>query len=193
MEPRHLPLPPAEALLVTAEARLRRQTGYARALSGRPGRKRVLEAGLAEARAVLAAALRPGALWREVPEGTLGAAEAEGGRPLVWLCTLGHDAAGVAERLGEDRMGVHLAGDLAVQALHAASRAAHAGLVAGHPGQRVLRVALRAPGAARWDAAAVARLLPLFGPAPLGVSRIGDGGFRPAHTLLGVCALRPTG
>lgn len=198
MSPTALPLPDPEALLATAEARLRRQAGYARPLAGRSGR--VLEAGLAAARAALAEALRPGALWRAVaaealPVTTprLAEAVAEGAQPVVWLCTLGHDAQAVAAALGEDRMRAHLAGDLAVQALFAAARAVHAGLAAAHPGRRLVRIALRDAQGGRWDAAAVSRLVPLLGPAPLGVRAEPGGGLMPAHTLLGVVAVRRAG
>lgn len=246
MEPRDLPLPPVEALLATAEDRLRRRTAYARPLAGRPARARVLEMALATARATLAGALRPGALWRAVPASVavarpdgdgsgrdgsgrdgpggdgpagngpggsgpggsgpggvvlldgiplaaprLAAEVAAGGQPLVWLCTLGHDAQAVQDRLGDDRLLHHVAGELSVQALFAAARAVHAGLAACHPGRRLVRLALRPAGADRWDVAAVASLLPLFGPSPLGVVGDRDGAMRPAHTLLGAAVATP--
>jgi hypothetical protein len=82
---------------------------------------------------------------------------------------------------------------MAVQALFVAARAVHAGLSVAHPGRRLIRIALREAADERWDVAAVARLLPLFGPAPLGVRAEPEGGFLPAHTLLGVAVALPPG
>lgn len=201
MVDRPLPLPAAETLLAEAEARLRRQRAYARPLAT-PRRARALELGLGEARTALTAELRPAALWRPVAAVAAGeavdlagvalaaprlAAEVTtGGKVALWLCTLGEDGAALRGRLGGDAMLLHLAGALAQQALYAVARATRSGLAAAHPGQRLRHVALRAPGAAVWDAEGVARLLPLLDPAPLGVVQTETGGFQPVHTLLGV-------
>lgn len=201
-----LPLPDTASLLATAEARLRRQAAYARPLASRRGAGRALEAGFATATAALAEGMAPAALWRAVAAEPAGGAVRLGGEAvnaprlteavaagdpvLVWLCTLGDVGPAVAARLGEDYMLRHLAADLATQALFAAARAVHAGLAGLHPGRRLVRVPLRDAAGGRWDAGAVGRLLPLFGPAPLGVSLTDTGGMRPVNTLLGVMAAR---
>lgn len=204
MEPLPLPLPPADALLATAEARLRRQRGWARPLAGRGARR--LEAALDHARAALHDALAPGALWLPVPaqaagEGVtlagqqlaqprLAEAVASGSAVALTLVTLGEDRAALAARLDGDMLVSHAAGALAVQTLHAATRAAHTGLATAFPGRRLQRFALRGPDGL-WDAAAVAALLPLFGPAPLGITRTEGGSFDPPHTLLTLTLAHP--
>ncbi|MBK5925829.1 hypothetical protein, partial [Rhodobaculum claviforme] len=116
---------------------------------------------------------------------------AAGATAAVWLCTLGLDDAALRAALGGDALRAQVTGDLAQQMLFAAARAAHAGLGAAHPGHRVLRGTLRGRGERLWDAAAVLRLLPVLGPAPLGVCAPDGTALSPAHSLLGVAILRP--
>lgn len=200
-----LPLPPTDELLTRAEGRLRRQRGYARPLAGRSARH--LESALRDIRALLAAQATPGAVWRPVDARTDGGDVTLDGVPVpapqvveglsagasagVWLCTMGLDDGGIRATLGHNALATQLAGDLARQGLFAAARAAHAAIAAAHPDVSILRVALRADGARLWDTAAVLRLLPLLGQAPLGVTAPDGAGLHPAHSLLGVVMLRP--
>jgi hypothetical protein len=204
MSPEPLPLPPLAALLATAEARLRRQRGWARPLTGRGAAR--LEAALEAARGALAGVAAPGVLWRPLTaqlegatvwlEGValdqprLSALLAEGATVALSLVTLGEDRAALDAHLGDDMLAGHAAGALAVQTLYAAARAAQAELAARHPGRRLQRFALRGPDG-MWDAAAVAALLPLLGPAPLGVTRLEGGSLSPAHTLLTLTLAHP--
>ena len=220
MELQPLDLPPIGGLLALAEARLRRQRGYARPLAGRPAAARRLEQALADARALVATA-RPAACWRRVDATPLGPAHvaiaqhrlhaphlsqaaASGHHVCLWLCTLGPlggpppgarppspTEAMAGEATAPDPLGHHVAQDLAHQTLHAATRAAHAALVAALPGWQVRRVSLRRPGERLWDAEAVLDLLPLLGPRPLGVTAPDGLALSPPHTLLGLCTLRP--
>ncbi len=204
-----VPLPQLPELLAEAEARLRRRRAYARPLSGRPAKVRHLEAALTAARAVLGAAARPAALWLSVSaraEGAmvtldglrltaprLAAEITAGGQPLLWLCTLGEDQARLGASAEGDYLRAHVTADLAQAALYAAARAVHAELAARHPAARLVRVSLREAEGPRWSPGAVARLLPLFGPDPLGVRQTDGGSFLPVHTLLGVVVAHPDG
>lgn len=215
-----LDLPPAEGLVAVAEARLRRQRGYARPLSGRPGAARRLDRALDEARASLAT-VRPAAAWQVAAASRLDdrhvaiaghrlhaprlVRAVAAGHPVgIWLCTLGPLDAGVPEPSSEGPVGAvidggpaqdplahHVAQDLATQTLYAAARAALVALAAAGPGWGVQRVSLRRPGERLWDAAAVLALLPALGDAPLGVTAPDGVGLSPPHTLLGLCILRP--
>ena len=191
-----------------AEARLKRQSRYARPLSKGGKRAASVEAILALGRNCILELAKPGALLMPVSsaavDGGIRIADrvevaredlqqnAENGALVsLYLMTLGYDQQEAFERLNKDYVAHHMHSDLATEALFAIGRRVfNSQKDSLAEGRRLKRISIQTDDICGqktvWDVEKVQALIAEFGDENLGVSVTDTGCFLPLYSILGM-------